>query len=110
MKTKAIGSFSRSSAFQILKKSRKGEGGIEEIATEEPPVHEVIARYPKSNLLKSGYANGARKYLGNKLAAVRIPQGDGDILLFGFRPQFRGQSHNTYKLIFNALMFTEQQE
>jgi len=106
MNDDAIASFSRSSAFEMLIKKQEGEGGKEE--TVEPavaPPHEVIATYQKSNLLKSGYAQNAEKYIGNKIAVVRIPKEKGDVILFGFRPQFRGQSHNTYKLIFNSFYF-----
>jgi hypothetical protein len=32
-----------------------------------------------------------------------VPFGKGEIVMFGLRPQFRGQPHGTFKLLFNAI-------
>jgi len=34
---------------------------------------------------------------------MELAYGKGRIVLFGFKPQFRGQSHATYKYLFNEL-------
>jgi hypothetical protein len=64
----------------------------------------VIASYPKDpkDILLSGWALGAEKIAG-KAALVRINIGKGKIFLFGFRPQYRGQSLATFPLLFNAI-------
>ncbi|MDQ3131968.1 MAG: M14 family metallopeptidase [Acidobacteriota bacterium] len=64
----------------------------------------VIARYPQksSDILLSGWALGAEKLAG-KAALVEIKMGKGKIVLFGFRPQYRGQSLATFPLLFNAI-------
>jgi hypothetical protein len=64
----------------------------------------IIASYPKnaSDILLSGWALGAEKIAG-KAALVEFTIGKGKIVLFGFRPQYRGQSLATFPLLFNAL-------
>ncbi len=65
---------------------------------------EIIAKYPTDakNILLSGYALGAERIAG-KAALVEINIGKGKIILFGFRPQYRGQSLATFPLLFNAI-------
>ena len=64
----------------------------------------VIARYPSDpkQILLSGWALGAEKIAG-KAALVEVTMGKGKIILFGFRPQYRGQSLATFPLFFNAI-------
>jgi hypothetical protein len=63
----------------------------------------VLAKYPKqTNPLESGLLLHPEAIEG-KAAAVELAYGRGRILLFGFKPQFRGQSHATYKYLFNEL-------
>lgn len=65
---------------------------------------EIIARYPTNpeNILLSGWALGKEKLAG-KAALVSVPMGKGKIVLFGFRPQYRGQSLATFPLLFNSI-------
>ena len=63
----------------------------------------ILASYPKDrNPLASGYVLHPEKIQG-KAAAMEVFYGGGRVYLFGFRPQWRGQSHGTYKLLFNAI-------
>ena len=64
----------------------------------------VIARYPSDpkQILLSGWALGAEKIAG-KAALIEVTMGKGKIILFGFRPQYRGQSLATFPLLFNAI-------
>jgi hypothetical protein len=63
----------------------------------------VLARYAKqTDPLESGMILHS-ELLHDKDAALQLAYGRGRILLYGFKPQQRAQSHGTYRYIFNAL-------
>jgi hypothetical protein len=61
-----------------------------------------IARYTQKDTLLSGWMLG-EKYVNGKTALAEADYGKGKIILFGFRPQHRGQTWGTFQFIFNAL-------
>lgn len=63
----------------------------------------IVARYPQNaEPLLSGWLLGGERIKG-KAALVEVGLGRGRVYLFGFRPQYRGQSLATYPLFFNAI-------
>ncbi len=104
MQPEIAASFSRSRAFKVVVKSRHGEGGREETAPPPRPEVKTVVRYADKDILMSGWAKGQDKYLKNKGAMMDVNLGDGHVVLFGFRPQFRGQPRASYKLLFNAIL------
>jgi hypothetical protein len=62
----------------------------------------IVARYAQKDALLSGWMLG-EKYVNGKTALAAANFGKGSIVLFGFRPQHRGQTWGTFRFIFNAL-------
>jgi hypothetical protein len=75
----------------------------EQSPTWDAPEEDVVARYPSDHVLASGWLLG-EKYLTGKAALLDVPMGQGRMILFGMRPQYRGQSYQNFKLFFNALV------
>jgi len=63
-----------------------------------------IVTYPSHNPLLSGWVNG-EDYFYNKSALVDVPLGEGKIIIIGFPVLYRGQSHSTFKLLFNSIYY-----
>jgi hypothetical protein len=64
----------------------------------------VVARFADGDdVVASGWATGSR-HLQRKAALVQVSLGEGWVVLFAFRPQHRGQTHGTYRMLFNAIL------
>lgn len=74
------------------------EGAVFEVSAPARPLGRYVA-----DPLRSGIARNADEIVG-RAAAVEAPVGRGKVVLFGFRPQFRGQTHGTFRLLFNAVL------
>jgi Zinc carboxypeptidase len=61
------------------------------------------ATYPESGILASGWLLG-EKLIAKRSALLDAKVGSGRVILFGFRPQYRAQSYQAFKLFFNALI------
>ncbi len=78
--------FTNSSAFEIGDEARV----------------RTIAQYAMRDALMSGWMLG-EKLINGKAALVETDVGKGQIVLFAFRPQHRGQTYATFPFIFNTL-------
>ncbi len=69
----------------------------------DPARATAVASYPATgDVLLSGWLLGGAK-LNGKAAMVDVTVGKGHVVLFGFRPQYRGQSKATEPLIWGAI-------
>ena len=113
MQPKSVAFFVDSDAFQLWD-PKPPAGPLRYEADDKPkpdPMQQlgdhdgirVLATYAKSKPLLSGWLLGEDHVTG-KVAAASLPLGKGRVVLIGFRCQFRGQSENTFPLLFNSLM------
>ncbi len=62
----------------------------------------VVASYPGQDLLMSGWIQGEQELAGSA-ALLELPRGDGRLIMIGFSPEYRAQTHHTFKVLFNAV-------
>ena len=69
----------------------------------DPSRARAVASYPAAgNPLLSGWLLGGDR-LNGKAAMVEATVGRGKVVLYGFRPQYRGQTNATLPLIWDAI-------
>jgi len=61
-----------------------------------------VASFAKEKLLASGWLSGESVVAG-KPAVTEARLGKGRVLLFGIRPQFRGQTWGTFRMLLNGI-------
>ena len=84
----------------------RGSAFAPSFLSSDAPAATTIASYPNGNPLMSGWLLGS-ELIQNQGALMDAPLGRGDVVMFGFSPQYRGQSYSTYKMLFNALYYFE---
>lgn len=62
----------------------------------------VAARYASGDPLLSGWVLGG-EYVAGKPAILEADIGEGSVVLFGFQPNYRGQTMATWPLLFNSI-------
>ena len=104
MPADSIAWFENGPVFEVLSSNFSLPASTEKPAEAGTQSIKIIARYPTdpAKILLSGWALGAQKIAG-KAALLEVRYGKGKIVLFGFRPQYRGQSLATFPLFFNAI-------
>jgi hypothetical protein len=67
-----------------------------------------VARFASKDLLASGWMSGERAVLGKHvLLEARLER--GRVVLFGFRPQFRGQTTGSFRFLLNSIYLASAQ-
>jgi uncharacterized membrane protein len=83
-------------------------GGSPVFTTEEGFEGHVLAKYSENGSpLMSGYYLG-EEHVQGYAAALDVKYGDGRVVLLGFRPQWRGQPFGTFKVFFNAALYSSE--
>lgn len=65
----------------------------------------IIGKFSESNILLSGYCE-KEEMLANKTCLVWLKKGKGQLVLFGFNPQFRASTNASFKLLMNSILLS----
>jgi hypothetical protein len=95
--------FINSPAFAVGRRPNRFEDAPSTGEPAKPANVRVVAEYPRSGLLMSGWMLG-EQVLAGQSAVIEAGVDKGRVVLLGFRTQHRGQPHGTYKLLFNAML------
>jgi hypothetical protein len=94
-----------------------GMPSVADVTVNQPPAFttttgfngSVLAKYPATGLLRSGFiTQGGEKYLANYAAALDVRHGSGHAVLLAFNPNWRGQPFGSFRTIFNTVLFGKE--
>ncbi|MGW8267489.1 MAG: M14 family metallopeptidase, partial [Longimicrobiales bacterium] len=92
----------------LLPRAKIMVGSSPVFTTEEGFEGRVLAKYPKEGSpLLSGYLLG-EEHLKGYAAALEVKHGEGRVILLGLRPQWRGQPFGSFKILFNAALYSQR--
>jgi hypothetical protein len=83
-------------------RQQEPDPGAAAAAASRPRIVFRYAQRPQDLLISGGLRNGDE--LANAPALIDAPLGDGRVIMFSFNPFWRGTTHGSYALVFNALL------
>ena len=104
-----IAFFSRGRVFQMIPDTTQSREKTNKRDIDKRQISpEIVAAYPNESLLISGWIL-REEIIRQKPAILDVPYGKGRIILFGFNVHNRAQTHATFKLLFNAILYGKRQ-
>jgi len=92
----------------MSERSKVFVGGSPVFTTTEDFEGHVLAKYAENGSpLLSGYFLG-EEHVQGYAAALDVKYGDGHVVLLGMKPQWRGQPFGTFKVLFNAVLYSSE--
>jgi len=90
--------FSHSRAYELTDEGK---------ASEKTGALQTLLEFPESRILLSGWSRKPET-LAASAAWIRFDIGDGQVHLFGFRPQYRSWTQTTFRLLMRAILLPRE--